>query len=135
MKKSETKVIELAKKLRKLKDKKSKFEEEAKTLGKQIHALEDREIPELMDENEIERLTIKGVGTLFTRSELQVGLNVADQEEGFKFLRDNGAESLIKETVHYQTLKAWSKERLENGKKLPEIFHAYAFRKAVIRRN
>ncbi len=133
--KSETKVIQLATKLRQLKDNKSALESEAKDLGRQIAKLEDHDIPELMDENEIQKMTIKGVGTLFTRSELKVGLNVADQEEGFAFLIENGAESLIKPSVHHSTLKAWAKERLEGGKTLPEIFHAYAFRKAVIRRN
>ena len=108
--------------------------EKVKDKGRRIAELEKHIIPELMDENDIKNMKIKGVGTLFTKSEIECGLNVGDQEEGFAFLRKNGAESLIKPAVHHATLKAWAKERIEGGKKLPEIFHVWLYRKAQIRK-
>lgn len=131
---AEQTVIGFAKELRKLKSEKTALEEKVKEKGKRITELEKRILPELMDENDIKNMKIKGVGTLFTKSEIECGLNVGDQEEGFKFLRANGASSLIKPAVHHATLKSWAKERLEGGKTLPEIFHVWPYRKAQIRK-
>lgn len=50
----------------------------------------------------------------------------------FRWLRDNGHNSLIKETVHPQTLASLAKELMENGEPLPPELSAFVETTAVI---
>lgn len=78
-------------------------------------------LPEVLRENRIKTITVEGVGRVSLSS--RVSCSMVDKELGFKWLRDNGHEGLISETVNSSSLGAFSKSQLEEGRELPaDIF-------------
>lgn len=63
-------------------------------------------------------LKVDGVGTVTVAR--RWAASMADKDQGFAWLRSNGASGLIIETVSAQTLAAFAKERAFEGKDLPE---------------
>lgn len=120
--------------LRDLKDRKDVLELELKEVNKRIRALSEQEIPEYMDENEIDKISIDGVGTVFLKTKVYANVKADDLNGFFEWLRDNGNGDIIKETVHPSTLNAFAKEQLSEGKELPDMLSARLYPTAQLRR-
>lgn len=126
-------VIEGGKLLFELRALKQELEDKLKIVNKQKTLLEEHTLPTLMADAEIEKVTIEGHGTLSTQSKVRAYILVDDIFEAHQWFKDNGHGSLIKESVHHATLKAWCKERMEDGQDVPEILHAKPYTIARIR--
>lgn len=117
---------------------KARLEAELKETNRVLKELEEVLLPE-----EMNRLGMvkNNKGSFTTPSGMRVSLRTdvyastveAKKDEFFEWLRDNGAGSLIKETVHSQTLRAYVREQRENGVTIPEdLISVYEVTKAVL---
>ena len=120
--------------LRNAKDEKEGLETRVKELNKTIRRLAEQEIPEYMDENEIEKLTVEGVGTVYLTTKVYANVKAENKDAFYEWLRENGNAALIKETVYPATLNAFAKEQLGNGVALPDVIDARLYPTANLRR-
>ena len=120
--------------LRDLKDKKEALEDELKGVNAQIRALAEHKIPEYMSENEIEKFSVTGAGTVYVTQKVYANVKADNREAFFQWLREHGSGDLIKETVHPSTLNAFAKEQLTEGKDIPDVLEARIYPTATLRR-
>lgn len=130
-----SRLTEMVKRLRTLKNEKERAEAGLKAINSEIRKLAEQDIPTYMEENEIEKETVSGVGTVFLQTKVYANVKADDREAFFAWLRDNGNADLIKETVHPATLNAFAKEQLSEGKALPETLEARLYPTATLRRS
>lgn len=120
------------------KDTKGRLEAELKAVNATLKELEEVKIPK-----EMERLGLvkNNKGSFTTATGMRISLRtdvyastVKEHEpEFFEWLRDHEAGSLIKESVHAQTLRAYVREQRENGVTVPEhLINVYEVTKAVL---
>ena len=112
-------LIELASQLRTLKEKEARLKDELSNTRIQIKNIKKYLVNQMIN---YEVQNFKHNDNIFY---LTTNIYVSDvasrREELYSTLRDNGYGSLIKETVHPQTLKAFVKELMaENGDEVPE---------------
>jgi hypothetical protein len=129
-----SKLIEAAREFRALKDEKEGLEASEKLVNARIKQLETEIIPQLMDENSIDKFTVEGVGTIFQQVKVYASVKAEFTETFHNWLRENGHDDLIKPTVHPSTLKSFAQEQLEAGEELPEWLTAYKVPTAMLRR-
>jgi hypothetical protein len=67
-------------------------------------------LPNLMDDDGITTIGVEGVGRVNLQDDIQV--KVVDQELLRDWLKDEGKEDIIKETVNAQTLAAFLRQRI-----------------------
>ncbi len=127
------KIFELAGHLASLNEKKAHIEAELKEVKKEIESTNEQ-LVELMVDEEVQRFSRDG--TLFyLQTDVYVS-DVADRREVFyEALRQQGHGDLIRETVHPQTLKAFTKEQMTDDLQLPEWLEGLVtvFRKDKVR--
>ena len=121
---AEAQLIEAAKELGALRDQKEELEARLKEINKAKTELETQKLPKMMEDAEVEKMTIEGVGTLYTQAGVYASVLAADREMAYDWLRENGHGDIVKETVHHQSLTAWVKEMLGDGNEVPEFFNA-----------
>lgn len=124
----------MVRELRKLKDKKEKVDAQLKELNGQIRTLAEQKIPDYMEEHDIEKHSVKGIGTVYLTTKVYANVKAEDRETFFSWLREHGNGDLIKETVHAQTLNAFAKEQLSEGNALPDVLTARLYPTANLRR-
>ena len=119
------KITDAVKRLRALKDRKDELEELLKQVNKEAREIQEKVLPKLMSDAEIESWKVTGAGTCYIKQELYVSMTKADGESAdgeapfYGWARDN-APDLISEYIHPARLKSWAKERLENGLPIPD---------------
>ena len=91
-------------------------------LQKQFDELRKVELPEAMEEAGLERVTIKGLGTVSLRTDAYASIKAGKTPDAYQWLSENGHSALVKEYVQPSTLKAFLKEQFGNGELLPEEF-------------
>lgn len=126
------KFIIFAKKLRKLTDTRDELDESLKAIKAEMEAFNE-EFVELMRDSEMQKYTVAGAGTCFIQTDIYP--DVKDEAALFADLRANDAGSLIKETVNFNTLKAYCKEQLDSKNKLPAGVEVFPKPKVRIRRS
>jgi len=127
-------MTELAKEFAELRDRKDGLEAALKNTNKLLKHLRETTIPEYMDDNDIDKITIEGVGTVFTQTKMYASVNAGDREALYEALRKSGDEDLIKDWVFPATLTAWAKEQTENGLPVPEMVKTALIETAMLRR-
>jgi len=111
-----------------LKEKKSKLE-------KQFDAIRLNALPELMDEQDISTITVEtayGKKRISLTGDIYFGILKDNREAAYEWLRKNGHEDLIQETVNSSSGKAWAKEMVKQGVELPDIFKATPYTRATL---
>jgi len=126
-------IIEKAKRLFELRSEKQSLEERLKEINIEKGNLETQILPTLMAEHEIEKMTIEGIGTLFTQSAVYAYIYAVDRDMAHEWFKSHGHEDLVKESVHHSTLKSWVKDQLEEGKEVPVFLNAKPLTIARIR--
>lgn len=112
-------VFDLADELRFLKERKEGLAAEVKENNESIKVCEER-LAEMMINEELTRFNRGGL-TFYVTIQLHASAVAGQQEALYAVLREQGAESLIKETVNANSLKSWVKEQREqNDDELPE---------------
>jgi hypothetical protein len=119
------KLAALGQRLRFLKDRKDYLEEELKEVNKEAKELQERTIPKVMEDAEIEKATIEGAGTMYIKQVVFASLikDESDEPPFYDWARSN-APDLIKPFIHPKRLQSWAKERLEGGEPLPNSINA-----------
>ena len=92
--------------------------EQLKELNKAYDKMRLEEIPNLMDDEGIEKVSVEGVGTLYLTSDVYASIPAPSRDGAFEWLRDHGYGDLVKETVNSSTLKAFVKGVFERGEKV-----------------
>lgn len=128
------KLASLAKELSDAIASKDRLKAELGEVEKKIIDLASKKIPMLMEDQEIEKIKIAGIGTMYLRQAVYAYINKEDQAAAFRWMRENGHNGLVVEYVHPKTLQAFVKEQTENGKPLPEIIKASFIPTATIRK-
>lgn len=129
------KMVEFARRLAELKDKKAALETSLKDVNRELKSLTETEIPEYMDDNEIDKITVEGLGTVYVQQKLYASVLAGDRPALYEHLRETGNEDLIQDWVFPATLTAFCKEQLENGKPVPEMVKATKIPTAILRRS
>lgn len=112
-------LIELASQLRTLKEKEARLKDELSNTRIQIKNIK-KDLVNQMINYEVQNFRTGG-NIFYLTTSIYVSDVASRREELYSTLRDNGYGSLIKETVHPQTLKAFVKELMaENGDEVPE---------------
>lgn len=97
-----------------------KFEEAQSRL---VEHMEDSGITSTAKYDGIGQVTLKAP-VLSARFEPEDSLKV------FEFLRDEGLDDVIKETVHHSTLSSFIAQKIRDGQAVPEFFK-FSYRKIV----
>lgn len=90
-------------------------------------------IPDLMDEQGVETMKIAGVGRLQVSSDINCSVPAPNKEAVQKWLRDNGHDALVQETINSSTFKAFIKERMREEKDYPkDLIKVNPFSRATV---
>ena len=116
---SQSNLLDLAQRLKTLRDTKADAEAEVKRLNGEIDNI-TLELTDLMTENEVPSFTHSGFTYSLTPRTFASPL-AGDKEALYTALRENGYGGLITETVNANTLSSTVSELIEqNGDKLPD---------------
>lgn len=108
------------------------------SLEKRWNELRRVEMPELMQELGLVgpdgkgRFTHESGAKVHLQVEIFAHVRAADRDAFFSYLRETGNGDLIRETVHHQTLTAFAKECLRDGRATPEMLKIETGKKAVL---
>lgn len=129
---SELTVVDLALKMKGLKDQIDDLAEQKKDLQKEYDMIRFSLLPDAMDDDGLESMRVSGVGTVYLTDDINVSL--INKWEAYDWLRDNGFGDMIQPYIFPQTVKAFVKEQIKEGVELPEDkFKVSPFTRAAIR--
>jgi len=98
----------------------------AKDISTEINKFHDRMrfsvIPEVMQDEGVDMLDVKGVGKVSLQDDLRASLNKEREDGAFQWLDDTGHGDLIKQTVNANSLKALLRQMLRDGEEIPEEY-------------
>lgn len=89
-------------------------------------------VPEAMEEEGIESITVENVGRCSITTGLTASIAEVFRPEAYTWLSDHGHGGLIKETVNAQSLSAAVKEMIQTGEEVPEFIKVNPFVRASI---
>lgn len=97
--------------------------DEAKTeLGKLVNTLTTSTMPEILDDADLPNITLKDLEKMFVRTE-NTSVKMKDKEAAFAWLKKQGDQDLIQETINSSALKGYVNQMIRDGKTPPdEIF-------------
>ena len=158
-------IAELARAVRAKSDEVQRLETQFKEAKKQLLKLTDKDLPAMLLELGLSAFELDDGSKVTVRPTYGAHIKAENKETAFNWLRANGFEDIIKNTVscqfgrgedqeavafmeqaqqlgysaeqktdvHASTLKAWVKERVENGEEFPmELFGAFVGQRANI---
>jgi hypothetical protein len=121
-------IVGKAKRMRWLMDEKDRLEAQLKLVNGELEPLRKFELPKLMGDAEIEKITVAGAGTLYTKADVFASMikdeaDPAAEAPFYDWARAN-APNLVTDYIHPARLKSWAKEKLEAGEPLPNSINA-----------
>lgn len=124
---------ELAQRLAELRDQISSKESEVSLLKQEREILQKKVLPEKMSADGMQNVTVKGVGRLSIRPDMQVSVLAENRMLLQRWLKDNGFGELVVETINSSTLKAFVKEQVNEGNDLPfDLINIHAFEQVTL---
>lgn len=115
----ENRIFVLADELRNKREAKKLLEDGVKNVNAELEEIEN-ELVELMLQEEMQSFSRAGQ-MFYLRNSVKASAKAGMQPELMRYLKDNGAADLVKETVNANTLSGWVKEQLEeNDDELPQ---------------
>ncbi len=109
---------QLGKSFNNLRLKHEKAKRQAAEIWAEVDYLRFTAIPDMMNEQDIQTVTIKGVGRLSLRMEAQC--KTVDKQSLFEWLEEIDATELMSNTVNSSTLKAFILNRIREGEPIPD---------------
>lgn len=126
-------LVELVREMKAVQSAKETAEEIIKELNKKFDFLRITKIPQVMEDEGIQRLSVEGVGRVSLTADMHVSVKEGQKESFYEWLRDNGREDLIQPTVNASTLKATVKNMVKQGEEYPEeLLNVNPFTRASI---
>lgn len=92
--------------------------EKAKKEANAAWEAKEKELADLMESSDLDKFTAYG-HTFFTQVEPKPSVTQENNEAFIEWLDNNGHGAIAKRAVHYQTLKAWVKNQMENAQTVP----------------
>lgn len=112
---------------------KESLEETLKGVNETFDFLRITKIPTVMNDENIDRISVKGVGRVSITADMHVSIKADKKDDFYQWLRDNGRTDLISETVNASTLKASIKKMFKEGEIPPEdLLNISPFERASI---
>jgi len=99
-------------------DQKKEIEEALKEINELIAQTEEQLVNSMVEE-EMQNFTRNGRQFILT-NRTYANAKAGMMPEICSWMKDNGLEDMVKESIHPQTLQAWVKEQIEEGGALPE---------------
>lgn len=133
------KIADLAAEQVRLADEVEQAEKELKRLKRELQAIEMSSLPLAMEAVGLKEITLKDGSKVTIKEDLYASITQKKKDEAHEWLRENGFGDLIKEItreqVHPQTLKAFIREQVSQGRDIPlETFGIGFYQKAVIKK-
>lgn len=102
-------------------------------VSKQLDYLRNAVIPDKMEDEGIDGITVSGVGRVSLFPVMRVSVKSGKSAELQEWLKEEDAGDLIKPNVNSSTLKAYISERIQNGEDYPdEVLNIHAFSQSRI---
>lgn len=114
-----TDLVALAKAMQKAQQRKEALEADLKVANAEFDVLRFETIPEQMDTQGVDRLSVTGVGRVSLTADIRIATVAAQRPALFKWFRSHKLGDLITETMNSSTLKSWVKQRMKDGKEVP----------------
>lgn len=127
-------LVELAKRLRELKDRKEEITAELKLVDEELKDIQINKLPEMMSENDVEKFTVEGCGSIHTEVKVYAYVKKEDEAKFHDWLRSEGHGDLVKAYVFPGTLSSFAREQIENGCDIPDFLKATKVPTAILRR-
>lgn len=103
------------------------------TLQKAFDWLRISHIPERMEAEELESMTIEGVGRMYLTTQFMASIKADCKEGAYQYLTDHGHGDIIQSTVNASSLKALAKQKIKDNDPLPkDLFNTNYNSAAVI---
>ena len=129
-------VVELVKRMYSVQRTKEDLEAALKFTNEEFDFLRYTKIPAAMEEAGFTYVAVAGVGRVTLTADMHVSVKAEKKDFFHVWLRDNGREDLISESVHPSTLKATVKNMFKNGEEIPEdLLNVSPFTRASITRH
>lgn len=126
-------LVELVREMKNIQSAKESAEEVVKALNKKFDFLRITKIPQVMEDEGIQRLSVDGVGRVSLTADMHVSVKEGQKDAFYDWLRDNGREDLIQPTVNSSTLKATVKNMVKQGEEFPDqLLNVNPFTRASI---
>lgn len=125
-------VHELAARMKELSAEINTLKSRTSELQKEYDDIRKRKLPELLANERVEGMKLEGIGTLSMRADLYVHCPASQRAALVEWCDENDVGDLAARTVNPQTLKAFVKERMMDGKELPEMLSVTPYEVAVI---
>jgi len=129
--------VELASMMSSLADRISKLNEAKRVLQADYDAIRKHALPDAMDSEGLNNMSVVGVGRVSLRSDLYATIPAANKPAAFDWLRGTGHGGVVREEVHTGTLKALMKSLIREGKELPpeDLIRVTPYSMAVLTRS
>lgn len=134
-------VVELGEEMQSIKDRIDRGKAFLSRLQERYDNLRKEVIPEKMREAGLVSQSGKGRFTLpdgsmvYLQGDLQVHVPKSKREKFYAFLEERGEGDLISRTIPWQTLRAWAREQMRDGKDLPDMVEAHTYLVARVRKS
>lgn len=126
-------LVDLVMEMNDVRKQKESLEETLKEINETFDFLRITKIPTVMNDENIDRISVKGVGRVSITADMHVSIKADKKEDFYQWLRDNGRTDLISETVNASTLKASVKKMFKEGEIPPEdLLNISPFERASI---
>lgn len=126
-------LVELVREMKMVQSAKESAEDVVKALNKKFDFLRITKIPQVMEDEGIQRLSVDGVGRVSLTADMHVSVKEGQKDAFYDWLRDNGREDLIQPTVNSSTLKATVKNMVKQGEEFPDqLLNVNPFTRASI---
>jgi hypothetical protein len=126
-------LVDLVMEMNDVRKQKESLEETLKEVNETFDFLRITKIPTVMNDENIDRISVKGVGRVSITADMHVSIKADKKDDFYQWLRDNGRTDLISETVNASTLKASVKKMFKEGEIPPEdLLNISPFERASI---
>lgn len=134
-------VMNLAGELAALKAERKSLEDEAKRMKERENEIAKDLLPQAManagivGENGKGKFTLATGETCYLNTRVIASIDREVHDEVIDWFKQNGHADLVKEDVHFQTLRSFARERLEAGEDLPAGVNLFLETYATVRKN
>ncbi len=111
---------ELALEMYTLKSRIDALGKEKSALQHDFDLLRHKIVPDKLEEEDMQNITVKGIGRLGATPQLRVSVLAENREKLQSWMCENGFEDLVGSTINSSTLKGWVKEQMTAGNEIPE---------------
>ena len=129
------KITDLGRRLFDAKERKDRLETELKEVNEEIKKIAEDELAKIMTDSEIDKISIKGLGTVYMSDSVYASVLKEDRDRLHVWMRENGFGSIISEYIFPQTLTAFAKEMMTKNETLPEILRVTTIPTAKTRKS